>query len=464
MIKPTIAIAGATGFIGRWFIDGYADRYNIIALSRRKSKGPKQEGVEWRQVDLYSLSSTTEALRGADYALYLVHSMQPSTRLNQSSFEDTDLLLADNFARAAEEVELKQIVFMGGILPKDSTQFSTHLRSRYEVEQTLGGRSTPLTTLRAGIIVGPGGSSFEIVEKLVTRLPAMLCPEWTKSDTQSIALDDVLTIVDFCVGNQRSYHEAIEIGGNKVTNYMDMLITTARIMDKKRLIKSVPFFSLGLSKLWVALFSDSSITFISPLIESLRHTMTVEEHPLMRELNLTYITFEEAVIDTFKRRGKIPPLPESERTVKNMNTVRSVQRLPNSSKNDAVWVAKEYLRWLPKSFKYLIKIKEDGDYSLFQLMNITLLKLQFVHQRSDRQRQLFYIVGGVLAKRTDYGWLEFRSVLNGRFVIGAIHEFVPRLPWYIYVYTQAVIHLFVMKSFGKHLAKLGPSIKSDPYN
>jgi len=89
----TIAIAGATGFIGRWFIERYSKTFKIIALSRSDVKSTAYPEVEWRKADLYSLSSTTKALEGADFALYLVHSMQPSTRLNQGSFEDTDLLL-----------------------------------------------------------------------------------------------------------------------------------------------------------------------------------------------------------------------------------------------------------------------------------------------------------------------------------------------------------------------------------
>ena len=99
--KRKLAIAGATGFIGRWFIETYKDKYDIIALSRKKVN-PSNSDVEWRMVDLFSISSSNKALEGVDYALYLVHSMQPSTRLNQSNFEDTDLLLADNFSRAAQ--------------------------------------------------------------------------------------------------------------------------------------------------------------------------------------------------------------------------------------------------------------------------------------------------------------------------------------------------------------------------
>ena len=140
--KKKLAIAGASGFIGRWFIETYKDDYHIIALSRKKI-APSNSDIEWRTVDLFSISSSIEALKDVDYALYLVHSMQPSTRLNQSNFEDTDLLLADNFSRAAEACSLSHIVYVGGILPKDNLNISKHLQSRYEVERVLGSRKTP---------------------------------------------------------------------------------------------------------------------------------------------------------------------------------------------------------------------------------------------------------------------------------------------------------------------------------
>ena len=128
--KKKLAIAGASGFIGRWFIETYKYDYQIIALSRKKI-APPNSSIEWRTVDLFSISSSIEALKDIDYALYLVHSMQPSTRLNQSNFEDTDLLLADNFSRAAEACSLSHIVYVGGILPKDSLNISKHLKSRH---------------------------------------------------------------------------------------------------------------------------------------------------------------------------------------------------------------------------------------------------------------------------------------------------------------------------------------------
>ena len=102
-MKQKIVLAGATGFIGRWIIKEFQDDYHIIALSRKKVVTNPNSKILWRTVDLYSMSSTEKALEGADIAIYLVHSMQPSTRLNQGKFEDTDLLLADNFSRAAQK-------------------------------------------------------------------------------------------------------------------------------------------------------------------------------------------------------------------------------------------------------------------------------------------------------------------------------------------------------------------------
>lgn len=454
-MKEKVAIAGATGFIGRWFIEQYKHKYDIIALSRRQMQDSQSEdGVEWRQVELYSLSSTEAALEGADYAIYLVHSMQPSTRLNQGSFDDTDLLLADNFVRSAEKNGLKQIIFLGGILPSKDYSFSRHLRSRYEVEQTLSSSSVPLTALRAGVIVGPGGSSFSIIEKLVRRLPVMLCPKWTLSRSQPISLQDTLRVIDFCLGDEDYYNDAFDIGGPEAITYIDMMRTVARLLGKKRFIKPVPVFSLGLSKLWVATFADSSTTLVSPLIESLRHELLARPNRLMEHFPDTD-SFEVAARQALFDKEEVPRLPANEKPPQTeRNTVRSVQRLPNPEGCSAVWVARRYQTWLPRFFRYLLRVKQEGEVSTFSIAGIPLLQLQFIKDRSDLDRQLFYIIGGRLVKRRDYGWLEFRTVLEDRYIIAAIHEFVPTLPWFVYVVSQALAHLFVMHQFGRYLEKV----------
>jgi len=449
-MKPRLVIAGASGFIGRWFISEYAHKYDIKALSRGEVEPSANAGVEWEKVNLYSLSNTTKALEGADYALYLVHSMSPSSRLNQGTFEDTDLLLADNFARAAEAQKLKHIVFIGGILPKETSKFSRHLRSRFETEQTLKSRRTPVTAIRAGIIIGPGGSSFRIIQKLTERLPVMACPKWCESPSQPIGIQNMLQIIDMSIGNEPYFHQALEVGSPEVLSYMDLLKITARQLGKKRLIFSIPFFTLGFSKLWVGLFSNSSTTFVGPLIESLKHDMTIDssKNPFA---DISYEPIEKSIANALNKRA--PSLPKRTYTSVEKNTVRSVQRLPNPALMSASWVANIYPKWLTENFVVILTAEEEEDKVRFKFLGTVLLELSFVADWSDEDRRHFFITGGFLAKRTTYGWLEFRSVLDNRFIIAAIHEFVPRLPWYLYRFSQAVLHLFVMKWFGRFLEK-----------
>ena len=121
-----------------------------------------------------------------------------------------------------------------------------------------------------------------------------------------------------------------------------------------------------------------------------------------------------------------------------------------------MWVANRYKVWLPVFFRSIIRAKENsrGDIG-FHLLNSEkpMLQLTWITDRSDLKRQLFYISGGWLVKRFDYGWLEFREVLDGKSMISAIHEFVPRLPWYVYINTQAIAHLWVMRNFAKYLKR-----------
>lgn len=452
--RPTVVIAGATGFIGRWFIERYHEKYNIIALSRSEMiTGPEYDRAEWRSVELYSLTSTEAALAGADYAIYLVHSMQPNTRLHQGSFEDTDLLLADNFGRAAKANGIKQILFMGGILPQDENveELSTHLRSRWETERTLGAAGVPVTALRAGIIVGAGGSSFTMIKKLVERLPALICPGWCNSPTQPVELHDALRMLDHCIGWEAAYDRHFDIGGPDPTTYAEMIRTVADLMGKKRIVKSVKYFSPGFSKFWVALFTDNSQELVSPLVESLQHQMIAQPNELLDAFP-ERTDFRTAARRALRGKDKLPPLPERKPAEDDeKNTVRSVQRLPNPHGHTATYVARLYQRWLPIFFRTLINVDTDGDVSVFRVGPVPLLQLQFIPDRSDDDRQLFYVNGGKLVRRKDHGWLEFRRVLDDKYIISAIHEFVPSLPWAVYVTTQARAHAWVMDRFGKYL-------------
>jgi hypothetical protein len=171
----------------------------------------------------------------------------------------------------------------------------------------------------------------------------------------------------------------------------------------------------------------------------------------MVNLSVNYISVEDSVEKALYPKHKVPTNPEFfPRKIKE-NTVRSVQRIANPSNRTTDFIARIYPIWLTKRFADLIKANYDGKFIKFSFFSLLLLELKVIKSRSDDNRKLFYITGGWLVKRTSLGWLEFRSVLNNEYMIAGIHEYVPSLPWYIYKYTQAKLHLIVMKRFEKFL-------------
>jgi hypothetical protein len=172
------------------------------------------------------------------------------------------------------------------------------------------------------------------------------------------------------------------------------------------------------------------------------------------DFNINYISVEDSVEKALNSKEKIPINPEFVNLKKEKNTVRSVQRIANPSNRSTEFVARIYPIWLTKTFANLLKANFDGKYIKFSFLSILLLELEVIKSRSDEKRQLFFITGGLLVKRTELGWLEFRSVLDNKYLIAGIHEFVPKLPWFFYKYTQAKAHLIVMTQFEKFLLKV----------
>lgn len=455
MKRSKIVIAGASGFVGRWLIDYLVTDYDIIALSRSPVESTDAR-LSWRAADLFSMSSTYDALAGADYAIYLVHSMLPSTRLSQGSFEDNDLIIADNFSIAAKHHGIKQIVYLSGIIPQ-STQLSEHLRSRYEVEEVLASKGTPVTTFRAGMVVGPNGSSFKIMENLLKRLPLLILPAWTNSPSQAVSLERVLASIKSALGDHQWFNQSIDLGCGETLTYEQMLKRCARYLGLRRVFIPVPIKSTGFSKLWVSLVSGSPIELTSPLIDSLKHPII----PDLAKMKALGSYKQESFEDLLEHALSPQKLARLKRSALNSieNNVRSIQRLPSFPHHSSAWLAREYLRWLPQFFRYIIHVKIRGEIADFYFLKFKLLELTHVKERSNSDRHLFFITGGLLCKRVDHGWLEFRQINHKKWTLTGIHEFVPTLPWWLYRLTQAPLHSFVMKRFGKHLSRLSLSGK-----
>ena len=468
--KPNLVIAGASGFVGRALIPILSKRFHIIGLSRHDKEDSPE--ITWRTTNLFSLLETEKAVQGAKYAIYLVHSMQPA-ELTQASFRDIDWILADNFSRACEQAGVEQVIYLGGLIPPEQT-LSEHLASRHEVARTLSSRSASLTALQAGLIIGAGGSSFRIMLKLVQRLPLMVCPSWTQSMTQPIALDDVVALLDHCVGRDETYDQWYDIGGPDSMSYIEMMRQTASTLGLKRFIQTVPVFSAYLSSRWVQTFSGASKELVAPLIESLRHDMVAQDQRLQVALGREAIPFVTSIEIAMKGEQELadpsPPRPRSSPRP-TAQVVYSVQRLPLPSDYDAQRVAEAYASWLPQLMRPFIRVEVLADNSLkffFAGISKPLLVLTYSATRSNSDRPLFYISGGLLANSKKMealglrGRLEFRASRSEGFVMAAIYDFCPRLPWFLYRLTQAPIHLWVMRRFGKYLKRMKSKVKELP--
>lgn len=477
--RPTVVLAGATGFVGTALREALADEYDIVALTRSPVRARKNAEAtpeeKWYHCDLFSPYDIESQLEGADYAIYLVHSMLPSSRLTQAEVADLDLLMADNFARAAEAVGVKQILYLGGLVPEDvpRDELPARMRSRLDIQSTLGSTSVPLTTLRAGLIVGAGGTWLRLLINLVRRLPAMLLPRWAGAQTQPIAIDDMVRGMLACLGAPEHFGKTYDVGGPEQMTYREMLKRTARVLGlRERPTAMVPFDAPSPSKVWVWLFSGGPWAIVDPLVDSLRYGSAVKPNALQKELVQDAISFDDALDAAVNEDGEPYPNPraelrsEDDAVIRSNSVARSVQRLPLPPGFTARDVAHEYIRWLPRFGWPLLRCSVSGKRVCeFQVrpFGLTLLEITYAPDQSPEGRHLFYVTGGLLADLSTGhdGRLEFRRALNGESIITAVHDFAPMLPWYVYNATQALAHLLVMNQFGRHLRRISRKTPSD---
>lgn len=452
-------VAGGSGFVGRALAPLLSDRFEVVGLSRSDRQGG--DGfARYRKCDLFSLKQAERALRGADCAVYLVHNMMPSAKLTQGEFADLDIVCADNFARAAAASGVRHIVFLSGLLPSEG-ELSQHLRSRCEVEQVLAGHGVPLTVVRAGLILGGNGSSFQIMSRLVKRLPVMVCPRWTHTRTQAVALKDVVQLLAHAVGREEHYGQVYDVSTSDIVTYRQMMGMTAEAMGKRRLFVPSRFLSPGLSRLWVSLITGAPRALVAPLIQSLRHEMVAKGSLLAESAGVEPTSTREAIeLAVRGDDGALPHAFRGPRTKEPRHLVRSVQRMRLPDGWTAEDAARHYLRWLPNFLRWFLRVRllspERFSFVLVPF-GITLLTLTRSVSRSTTDRQLFYVTGGALAVPHTHARFEMRQVLNGRTLLTVVHDYVPRLPWVVYISTQARFHRWLMNRFGVHLSRTKPA-------
>ena len=286
-----IAVLGASGVIGRALVAELARTHDVVAVARRPGKAI--EGVQWLSADLSDGGDAARALAGTEVAVHLVHS------LGSADFENLDLTIARNVARAAEHAGLSQIVYLGG-LGDESLTLSKHLRSRLETAKALAQEKVPVTTLRAGMVVGAGSAAFETIVALVNRLPAMICPRWVSVPTQPIALEDMVSYLSGVIGLEATYAETYDVGGPEVMTYRSMIDRIARIRGKHPLIVEVPVLTPRLSSWWLHLVTPVKASVARPLIDGLRNPTVVRDDRIRSLVPIPLASFDDAVREALR--------------------------------------------------------------------------------------------------------------------------------------------------------------------
>lgn len=460
-----ILLTGATGYIGQNLMKRLKDRHHIVAISRSTEGKEDEPNVTWKSADLFDPQQVSDVMEGVELAIYLVHSMQPQAKLTQASFEDMDALLADNFARAAAKHKVGRIVYLSGIIPQDGKKLSRHLRSRLECEKILGSYHVPVTTLRAGLIVGPEGSSFPILQSLVERLPGLVVPKWAYNRTDPVALQDVMDAFEKIIESDEFGQQAIDIGGPQEMNYKDLFAQTAEVIGKKLPMVDLPIIPVWLSKAWVTLISNKPKEMVNPLLESLVHSMVVTDEHYVEGISNAPTSFKDSVKAALKDQKPQKftlshlPLPfTGGRSGSDRNDVKSIQRVTVPQGWTARSTADYYLTWLERSSFGLINtdITDHDAQVRLPFTSKPLLVLKKPAAAAYEDFATYLIAGGRLALARDdsRARLSFRQVLDTNQVIIAIHEFEPALPWRVYSLTQARLHLLVMTAFSYEVKAL----------
>lgn len=294
-----ILLTGATGYIGKRLLPLLVEQgHHVVCSVRDKARfnPPKSliDKIEVIEVDLLDTPSFDNIPKDIDGAYYLVHSMSAS-----SDYAELEKQSAANFRKAMDKTNVQHVVYLSGIINED--ELSKHLSSRKAVKIELDKGKYNNTTLRAGIIIGSGSASFEIIRDLVEKLPYMITPKWLNTRCQPIGISDVLQFLSQTMFKKETYNRNFDIGGPDILTYKEMLLDFAKVRGLKRTIHTVPIMTPKLSSYWLYFVTSTSYRLASALVNSMKIEVVCRDHEINEILNIEPITYIEALNKAFAK-------------------------------------------------------------------------------------------------------------------------------------------------------------------
>jgi len=289
-----ILLTGVTGYIAQRLLPVLLEKnHEVVCCVRDKDrfKSKKYSGYNLTiiELDFLSLESLQNIPDDIDVAYYLIHSMTT----HSDDFGNMEEICSTNFKKRLEKTNAKQVIYLSGI--SNNEELSKHLSSRKNVETILSGSSFSLTTLRAGIIVGSGSASFEIIRDLVEKLPFMITPRWLNTKCQPIAIRNAIEFLIGVIGMTETYNKSYDIGGPDILTYKEMLLRVARIRGLKRRIIIVPVMTPKLSSYWLYYVTSTSYSLAKNLVDSMKVEVVCKSNSLADLLNIELIDYDTAI-------------------------------------------------------------------------------------------------------------------------------------------------------------------------
>jgi len=294
-----VLLTGATGYIGKRILPILIEKgFDLICCVRDKNKFYVEDSIKEKiqviEIDLTKKETFIAIPQDIDFAYYLVHSM--STSKNYSELEKQSAI---NFREALNKTNVKQVIYLSGIV--NSKTLSKHLNSRKTVEIELGKGNYALTTLRAGIIIGSGSASFEIIRDLVEKLPIMIAPKWLNTKCQPIGISDVTKILVGVLGNVKTYNNNYDIAGDEILTYKAMLLEFAQLRGLKTIIWTVPVMSPKISSYWLYFITSTSYKLATSLVDSMKIEVIANDYEINKLLQIKPLSYKECIKRAFDK-------------------------------------------------------------------------------------------------------------------------------------------------------------------